>query len=606
MTKKKKIIIITSCTLAILLIVGVIVVNLTPVGNMISKSKQDNNAKIIQNTLDENRDGELSKEEIANASTMLLTLDKNNDGELSPEESHKGPFDVYTVVRQNRIFNYIDDNGDTIISKDEIENSSNMLLYFDMNKDGKLTDVEFESSMMPPPPKNAEVDMSAMMDMMKDSMSMTERNFDEPTGPIVPADSTEQYDGYTLIYGAYDSNRVQVQPNAYLIDTDGNFVHKWTTEDYVPQGATAYLTEDGLLYRTVSQYNWRELENFAAGGTGKIEIVDWSSNVLWSFEYGEFEEYIIHHDFTVLPNGNIIAIAYDLITQEDAVNQYGIDIADPIMNSFHLSERLIEIKPNLEDGTSEIVWEWNALDHIVQNRDNSLNNYGDITDKTKINAHYKYDDEMFYTGQFFHFNSIDYNEEFDQILLSSGMYNEVWVIDHATTTEEAKGEAGDLLYRWGNEQTYNENGKGKQTLYFQHDAYWIDDKLGEIQIYNNGSGRQVEKGKDLYTEILRLTLPVTETGEWDMEKDVEITWHFNENGKTSDFFSMFMGGSRMLPNGNTIAISAADNRIIEINSNGEVILDYIVPLPGRGMRVDKIDPSFSGLQFESNDDVTSL
>ncbi len=600
MTKKKKIIIITSSILVVLLIAGIAVVNLTPVGQMIDQSIQDNNAKKIQSTLDANSDGELSAEEIENAPTMLLTLDENSDEELSPEESHNGPFDVYTVVRQNRIFNYIDDDGDTIISNDEIENSSNMLLYFDMDKDGKLTGDEFEASMMPEPPEDMEMtmDMDTMMEMMGDPNAQTDRNFDEPSGNIVPSDSTEQYEGYTLIYGGYDSNRVQVQSSAYLMDTDGNFVHEWTTDDYVPQGATAYLTEDGLLYRTVSGYNWRELENFAAGGTGKIEIVDWDSNVLWSFEYGELNDYILHHDFTILPNGNIVAIAYDLISVEDAMEQYGIDIADPIMNDYHVSEKLIEIKPNLDDGTAEIVWEWSALDHVVQNVDSSLDNYGDVTDKTKINAYYDYSSNMFYTGQFFHLNAIDYNAEFDQFIVSSGMYNELWVIDHDTTTEEAKGEAGDLLYRWGNEQTYSEDGTGEQTLYFQHDTYWTDVKNGEIQLFNNGANRQLEEGESNYTEIIRMKLPVSESGEWDINAEPEITWHFNENGEDADFFSSFMGGSKMLPNGNTIAVSAADYRIIEITPEGEVILDYIMPVPGRGMRVDKISPDYSGLGFD--------
>ncbi len=249
-------------------------------------------------------------------------------------------------------------------------------------------------------------------------------------------------------------------------------------------------------------------------------------HVIWSFEYGEFEKYILHHVFTVLPNGNIIAIAYDLITPENAKIQYGIDIADPIMNSFHLSERLIEIKPNLEDGSAEIVWEWNALDHVVQNVDSSLDNYGDITDKSKINAYYDYSNNMFYTGQFFHLNSIDYNAEFDQLIVSSGMYNELWVIDHNTTTEEARNEAGDLLYRWGNEQTYNEDGSAEQLLYFQHDAYWTDAANGEIQVFNNGANRQLEVGQSNYTEILRVKLPVSDNGEWDMDAVPEVVWQF--------------------------------------------------------------------------------
>ena len=43
---------------------------------------------------------------------------------------------------------------------------------------------------------------------------------------------------------------------------------------------------------------------------------------------------------------------------------------------------------------------------------------------------------------FTHINAIDYNEELDQILLSSCRLNEIWVIDHSTSTEEAKGHTG--------------------------------------------------------------------------------------------------------------------------------------------------------------------
>ena len=33
-----------------------------------------------------------------------------------------------------------------------------------------------------------------------------------------------------------------------------------------------------------------------------------------------------------------------------------------------------------------------------------------------------------------HTNSIDYNEKFDQIVISVLYFNEIWVIDHSTTT----------------------------------------------------------------------------------------------------------------------------------------------------------------------------
>jgi len=73
-----------------------------------------------------------------------------------------------------------------------------------------------------------------------------------------------------------------------------------------------------------------------------------------------------------------------------------------------------------------------------------------------------------------HINSIDYNEKFDQILVSVKNFNEIWIIDHNTTIEEAAshtggryGKGGDLLYRWGNPESYKQ-GSGNDQKYFGH------------------------------------------------------------------------------------------------------------------------------------------
>ena len=56
-----------------------------------------------------------------------------------------------------------------------------------------------------------------------------------------------------------------------------------------------------------------------------------------------------------------------------------------------------------------------------------------------------------------HTNAIAYNPQRDEIALSVLGNNEIWIIDHSTTTEEARGstggnsgKGGDILYRWGN------------------------------------------------------------------------------------------------------------------------------------------------------------
>ena len=60
-----------------------------------------------------------------------------------------------------------------------------------------------------------------------------------------------------------------------------------------------------------------------------------------------------------------------------------------------------------------------------------------------------------------HMNSVAHNEKLDQIVLSVRGFNEIWGIDHGTTTQEAadhsggkRGKGGDLLYRWGKPAAY--------------------------------------------------------------------------------------------------------------------------------------------------------
>ena len=79
-----------------------------------------------------------------------------------------------------------------------------------------------------------------------------------------------------------------------------------------------------------------------------------------------------------------------------------------------------------------------------------------------------------------HVNAVAYNAELDQIVLSSPHFNEIWIIDHGTTTEEAKGhtggrwgKGGDILYRWGNPRAYRNGTKLDQRLFYQHNIQWI-------------------------------------------------------------------------------------------------------------------------------------
>jgi len=189
-----------------------------------------------------------------------------------------------------------------------------------------------------------------------------------------------------------------------------------------------------------------------------------------------------------MPNGNILAIVFDQMSYTEA-EQLGWSYVETASESV-FSERIVELQPDLETGNTKIVWQWDSRDHLVQDQNAQRANFGDVSaDPGKVDVNFTgLNGPPIVIGQLFHLNSIDYSAALDQIIVSSAINGEVWVIDHAITTTESGGEKGDLLYRFGNPAVYRAGTLEQQFLYWQHDAHWIGDKA-EIQIFNNGSKR---------------------------------------------------------------------------------------------------------------------
>src|SRR5207248_6947015 len=123
-----------------------------------------------------------------------------------------------------------------------------------------------------------------------------------------------------------------------------------------------------------------------------------------------------------------------------------------------------------------------------------------------------------------HVNSVAYNAELDQIMLSVFEFSEVWVIDHGTKTAEAagheggkSGKGGDLLYRWGNPRAYRAGTVKDQKLFGQHNAQWIAKGLpgeGHVLIFNNG----MKRTGGAYSTVDEIVLPVDGKGRYDYSK----------------------------------------------------------------------------------------
>ncbi|MFW6116077.1 MAG: aryl-sulfate sulfotransferase, partial [Chloroflexota bacterium] len=365
----------------------------------------------------------------------------------------------------------------------------------------------------------------------------------------VNVNTPQAFQGYTLLAPLQSRQ-------TYLIDNDGLITHTWSS-DYKP-GNVAYLLEDGELLRSAMLEG---PSRFTAGGAGgRVERFDWDGDLLWSFEYHS-PDHRAHHDVELLPNGNLLMIAWEYKTPAQAI-QAG---SRPSLAQQGLwPDHIIEVNP-----AKQIVWRWHVWDHLVQDHDPARENYGIIADHPeRIDVNYRTSQGADWN----HVNAVDYNASLDQILLSVRHFNEIWIIDHSTTITQARGPAGDLLYRWGNPAAYGAD--GNQILYGQHDAHWLEAGLpgaGDVLLFNNGAGRTPQR-----SSVEQLALPVDQSGAY-ASLDATVTWSYE---LPADLYSGKISGAQRLPNGNTLACSGDPGVLLEVTAAGEVAWQYTLePVP---------------------------
>jgi len=385
---------------------------------------------------------------------------------------------------------------------------------------------------------------------------------------LIFRDSTATSPGYTLFQPQYYNV-------AYLIDIDGMLVHSWTGR-YNP-GSSVYLCENGFLLRTCAINNY-----FGVLG-GRVELVDWDGNVVWSYNYSNYNV-CQHHDAIMLPNGNILMIASERKTRSEAIAT-GRN-PEKLTENFLYPDHLVEIDPDNND----IVWEWHLWDHLIQDYDSTKANYGDPREHPElVDINFTPNGPQ---ADWIHSNAVAYNPELDQVIVSSRHLSELWVIDHSTTGEEARGHSGgrygkggDLLYRWGNPRSYRREGAIPQTLFYQHDAQWIALGLagaGNILVFNNGTGRNLA----MYSSVDEFVPPMDSLGFYHLGEDSAYgpnapVWQYTATPRES-LYSPFMSGCQRLPNGNTLICNAITGTFLEVTPDSRLVWKYINPVTNQG------------------------
>lgn len=386
----------------------------------------------------------------------------------------------------------------------------------------------------------------------------------------------------------------QMERRTYLLNEKGELLHAWDSA-YAP-GGDLHLLGDGSLLRSAAVEVNPAFKD-ASGVGGRLQRIAWDGAIEWDFWYAG-TEFQAHHGVEVLPNGNVLMLAWQALLPEQALDLGRSRKLLP--KDLIWMDTILELKPKGEKG-AEIVWKWRAQDHLVQDAEPLTRNFGKVAEQPgRIDFNHRaFPAQKDWLG----LRSLDYDPGSDQILVTSAAFGEVWVIDHGTTTEEAagseggkRGRGGDLLYRWGNPAAHRAS--SKLSLGAPKDACWVEGGLpgkGNLLILGTGftllpqpkdekpQGRRAE----VFLKVFEAPSVRESTGgypaqpdQWNPSTVTEKTPLWNGQEK---LHAAGTGRVQRLPNGNTWLSGHFQGQIAEMTPEGAVVWQFGNPFRGRGL-----------------------
>ena len=353
-------------------------------------------------------------------------------------------------------------------------------------------------------------------------------------------------------------------PTTYLLDPHGEVVHRWAGQRL--SGMSTYLLDDGTLLRAT---NLPPSSSFVDGMSrgGGLEARSWDGALLWETTFAD-DTVFRHHDVEPLPDGTVLVIAYEYKTRAEAL-AVGRD-PDLLVGDALWPDFLLRYDP----AADEVVWEWHLWDHLIQDRDPTLPNYGSVAEnpgRVDINA-VTFETPGSDGADWNHMNSVSWDPVRDEILMTSHAQGEIWVID-------ADGDS-DLQWRWGKDPLFD--GPADGVLVGPHDAHRIPEGLpgaGDVLVFDNNGG---DDGRS----VLRQVAPAMAGDDYARQgaawAPAEEVWTYEAEG----FASFFASGLQRLRSGNTWVTEAATGRMFEITASGDVVWEYVNPVTMDGILAD--------------------
>lgn len=415
-----------------------------------------------------------------------------------------------------------------------------------------------------------------MLTLMSAGTGWTYELLSGPTGMIVH-DDEKAFNGYTL-YTPEGGNYT------YLINMEGEIVHTW------PPLGNPTLLKNGTIFGIYGDRH----------DYGDLVIMDWSGNVTHRWEAPQelvcsdgVHPTAFHHDWKVIegsphvPAGekSILAVArVGRLPQEVEAGGFeastggfgAIAKIDPVTGEtikYADTDALLEF-----DMDGNLVWVWEFWDHMFQTQTPDTSHYYPLSkeDDQAVNPDpfdRMYFKKLFATsigGDSTHTNAIDFNAERMEVLMNPVHKAGFFVFKFNTTTEEARGEKGDFVYRWGDPSMYDihavpsgvatylkvskRTGASEVTDYGKHDSmiggshnvHWIPEGLpgeGNFLIFSNAGSPYLEGGSAI-VEVNPYTNDAFLNPDTNWKIDAYVPQDFGTDGYADQSLrSIFLGGS---------------------------------------------------------------
>lgn len=293
--------------------------------------------------------------------------------------------------------------------------------------------------------------------------------------------------------------------DVYLLDMDGRVAHQWRIPGRT--GNKVELLPNGNLLSA------EKADKEGRSHREELRLIgeyDWKGRCL-----RQVSAPAQHHDFTCLPNGNILYIGFERFTEESKRRLRGGIPGSEMKDGSVLGDYIREVAP---DGST--VWEWHAQ------QDMEIENYP----LHPLNSR----------EEFSHANSLFALPD-GGVLVSFRRSSWLFIIDRATRK-----------VRW---QMQDDNWGG------QHDAQMLPN--GNLLFFANG--HHAPSGGVPYSRVIELD-PATGAEVWSYEGSPR--W---------SFFSPHISGVQRLWSGNTLICEGLWGRLFEVTPGGDIVWEYVSP-----------------------------